>query len=49
MSSWYDACADRYAEWSTVTADVPFYVELARETKIGPDGHNVEAMTQRAA
>jgi SAM-dependent methyltransferase len=33
MSSWYDAWADRYAEWSTgVTADVPFYVELARET-----------------
>src|SRR5215213_11829020 len=33
MSSWYDAWADRYAEWSTgVTADVPFYVELACET-----------------
>src|SRR5213592_2635939 len=33
MSSWYDAWADRYAKWSTgVTADVPFYVELARET-----------------
>ncbi len=33
MSTWYDAWADRYAEWSTgVTADVPFYVELARET-----------------
>src|SRR5215208_7153277 len=33
MSSWYDAWADRYAEWSTgVNADVPFYVELARET-----------------
>src|SRR5438046_4493231 len=32
MSSWYDAWADRYAEWSTgVTADVPFYVGLARE------------------
>src|SRR5436305_14015052 len=32
MSSWYDAWADRYAEWSTgVAADVPFYVELARE------------------
>ena len=30
MSSWYDAWADRYAEWSTgVTADVPFYVGLA--------------------
>jgi SAM-dependent methyltransferase len=33
MSSWYDAWADRYAESSNgVTADVPFYVELARET-----------------
>src|SRR2546421_8891165 len=33
MSNWYDAWADRYAEWSTgVSADVPFYVELARET-----------------
>jgi ubiquinone/menaquinone biosynthesis C-methylase UbiE len=33
MSSWYDAWADRYAEWSTgLPADVPFYVELARET-----------------
>src|SRR5437660_7711960 len=33
MSSWYDAWADRYAEWSTgVAADVPFYVGLARET-----------------
>ena len=32
MSSWYDSWADRYAEWSTgVTADVPFYVGLARE------------------
>ena len=32
MSSWYDHWADRYAEWSTgVTADVPFYVGLARE------------------
>src|SRR2546421_8351364 len=32
MSSWYDAWADRYGEWSTgVTADVPFYVALARE------------------
>src|SRR3954469_5904948 len=32
MSSWYDAWADRYAEWSTgVAADVPFYVGLARE------------------
>src|SRR5215217_7250875 len=32
MSSWYDAWADRYAEWSNgVSADVPFYVGLARE------------------
>ena len=32
MSSWYDAWADRCAEWSTgVTADVPFYVGLACE------------------
>jgi len=32
MSSWYDAWADRYAEWTTGgNADVPFYVELARE------------------
>src|SRR5213075_3290045 len=31
MSSWYDAWADRYAEWSTGVADVPFYVGLARE------------------
>src|SRR3954452_13880946 len=32
MSSWYDAWADRYAEWSTGgNADVPFYVGLARE------------------
>jgi hypothetical protein len=30
MSSWYEAWADRYAEWSAgVTADVPFYVALA--------------------
>src|SRR5256886_8968395 len=33
MSSWYDAWADRYAEWSAgVTADIAFYVALARET-----------------
>jgi hypothetical protein len=32
VSSWYDSWADRYAEWSTgVSADVPFYVGLARE------------------
>src|ERR671924_823935 len=36
MSSWYDAWADRYGDWSTgVTADVPFYVGLAREAR-GP-------------
>jgi SAM-dependent methyltransferase len=39
MSSWYDAWADRYADWSTgVTADVPFYVGLARDA----DGPLVE-------
>jgi Methyltransferase domain len=39
MSSWYDAWADRYGDWSTdVTADVPFYVELARDA----DGPLVE-------
>jgi SAM-dependent methyltransferase len=39
MSSWYDAWADRYAEWSTgVTADVPFYVGLAGDA----DGPLVE-------
>src|SRR5262245_46957164 len=32
MSNWYEAWADRYAEWSAgVIADVPFYVALARE------------------
>src|SRR5215212_11382744 len=36
MSSWYDAWADRYGDWSTsVTADVAFYVELARQAN-GP-------------
>src|SRR5438552_1470426 len=36
MSSWYDAWADRYGDWSTsVTADVPFYVGLARDAE-GP-------------
>src|SRR5437588_1460601 len=36
MSSWYDAWADRYEDWSpSFTADVPFYVGLAREAK-GP-------------
>src|SRR5438270_13938461 len=39
MSSWYDAWADRYGDWFTsVTADVPFYVGLALET----DGPLVE-------
>jgi len=39
MSSWYDAWADRYGAWSTsVTADVPFYVGLARDA----DGPLVE-------
>src|SRR5436305_12283616 len=31
MSSWYDAWADRYAEWFPGVAGVPFYVGLARE------------------
>jgi SAM-dependent methyltransferase len=32
MSSWYDAWADRYGDWSTgVAGDVPFYVGLARD------------------
>src|SRR5919198_335410 len=39
MSSWYDAWADRYSERSTgVTADISFYVGLAREA----DGPLVE-------
>jgi ubiquinone/menaquinone biosynthesis C-methylase UbiE len=39
MSNWYDAWADRYAEWATaVTADIPFYVGLARDA----DGPVVE-------
>src|ERR1700693_5072544 len=39
MSNWYDAWADRYGDWSTsVTADVPFYVGLARDA----DGPLVE-------
>jgi SAM-dependent methyltransferase len=39
MSSWYDAWADRYAESSNGdSADVPFYVRLAREA----DGPLVE-------
>ena len=39
MSSWYDAWADRYADWSSgVDADIPFYVGLARDA----DGPLVE-------
>src|SRR2546421_12442763 len=39
MSSWYDAWADRYEDWSpSFTADVPFYVGLARDA----DGPLVE-------
>ena len=39
MSNWYDALADRYADWTeSVTADVPFYVGLARDA----DGPLVE-------
>src|SRR5256712_12375014 len=34
--SWDEAFADRYEEWSApMTADVPFYVELARQAN-GP-------------
>ena len=37
--SWHEGFADRYDEWSAeMTEDVPFYVELARET----DGALVE-------
>jgi SAM-dependent methyltransferase len=39
MPSWYDAWADRYADWSSGdNADIPFYVGLAREA----DGPLVE-------
>ena len=39
MSSWYDAWADRYEDWTDgMSADVPFYVELARRA----DGPLVE-------
>src|SRR5919112_1797493 len=38
MSNWYDAWADRYAEWSTGVDDVPFYVGLAGDA----DGPLVE-------
>ena len=35
--SWDEGFADRYDEWSApMTADVPFYVELAREAADGP-------------
>ena len=35
MASWYDAWADRYAEWFPGVDDVPFYAALAREAN-GP-------------
>src|SRR5437762_9169684 len=39
MSSWYEAWADRYEDWSpSFAADVPFYVGLARDA----DGPLVE-------
>src|SRR3954454_9530586 len=38
MSSWYDAWADRYEGGSPRTADVPFYIQLARDA----DGPLVE-------
>src|SRR3954453_14291176 len=38
MSNWYDAWADRYAEWFPGVADVPFYVGLAEQA----DGPLVE-------
>jgi SAM-dependent methyltransferase len=38
MSSWYDAWADRYDSSADVSADVPFYVGLARDA----DGPLVE-------
>ena len=40
MSSWYDALADRYGDWSStsVAPDVSFYVGLARDA----DGPLVE-------
>ncbi|MFU8889216.1 MAG: class I SAM-dependent methyltransferase, partial [Trueperaceae bacterium] len=37
--SWYDAVSERYDDWAAdMTADVPFYVDLAREA----DGPIVE-------
>jgi SAM-dependent methyltransferase len=38
MTAWPDAFAERYDEWYPVTADVPFYVDLARRA----DGPIVE-------
>jgi ubiquinone/menaquinone biosynthesis C-methylase UbiE len=36
-SSWDEAFADRYGEWSAhMTADIPFYAGLAREAAGGP-------------
>lgn len=36
-TSWDEAYAERYDEWSAhITADVPFYVELARDATDGP-------------
>src|SRR5881275_3306193 len=36
MSTWDEAFAERYEEWSApMTADIPFYVELARQAE-GP-------------
>jgi ubiquinone/menaquinone biosynthesis C-methylase UbiE len=41
VTSWDERFADRYDEWSAeMTEDVPFYVELARET--GADSRVVE-------
>jgi ubiquinone/menaquinone biosynthesis C-methylase UbiE len=41
VTSWDERFADRYDEWSAeMTEDVPFYVELARET--GADARVVE-------
>src|SRR6476469_402547 len=41
MSSWYDALADGYGDWSTrFSPDVPFYVGLARDADA--DGPLVE-------
>jgi len=38
-SSWDEAFADRYGEWSAhMTADIPFYVRLAREAAAAAGG-----------